>query len=59
MGLFSSKSAAKTCGACGHPGSADRPTTTVKTTGLLGDTRKGTVHVDHTTDPKSGLYGAK
>lgn len=49
MGLLGNKQ--KHCGACGHEATKQRPLTTVKFDG-----RKGRVHKDHTTDPKSGLF---
>jgi hypothetical protein len=51
MGLFSKNETGKPCQACGHPTTVEDPAVHVEDSGAR-------IHESHTTDPKSGFYGA-
>lgn len=47
------------CGACGHPYTASDPSVSVAWDGYAGMRGTHRVHRSHTTDPRSGYYGAR
>lgn len=51
MPLFANSEIGKPCRACGHPTTREDPPVRLKDGAVR-------VHKSHTTDPKSGLFGA-